>query len=227
MYFVCKLLHGEVQRLLPDKIKFDKYFDKGIEAFYDKRWDVAEKELEKAVNTPYGYIPSGSQSMSEKTNNILVAKYFLGLTRVQTADWPGARRSFEELLETGMRFEAIFDRSVNGGQHYFIISPEMVKAQIVNCHIREGRLTTALEDGLHLLQTISDAPGYWHLIAMVHYNVACVYALQGHNEKALAHLKECAAKEPAFKPYFTKDEDLKNLHDDPGFKNLTRDDLDP
>lgn len=90
MFFVCKPLHAELQRLLPDKIKFDRHFDKGIEAFYDKRWDAAEKELEKAVNTPYGYIPSNIRSLSEITNNIHVARFFLGLTRTQNADWTGA-----------------------------------------------------------------------------------------------------------------------------------------
>ncbi len=54
------------------------------------------------------------------------------------------------------------------------------------------------------------------------YNRACIYSLKGDKSKALADLQKAFELQPGLKEQAPKDEDLKALYDDEGFKKLTR-----
>jgi tetratricopeptide (TPR) repeat protein len=56
--------------------------------------------------------------------------------------------------------------------------------------------------------------------AEAHYNLACCYALQGKEEDALKSLAQAVDKGFDEWPLMEKDEDLKSLRDDSGFKEL-------
>jgi tetratricopeptide (TPR) repeat protein len=56
--------------------------------------------------------------------------------------------------------------------------------------------------------------------AEAHYNLACCYALQGKKEVALKSLAQAVDKGFDEWPHMEKDEDLKSLRDDSGFKEL-------
>jgi tetratricopeptide (TPR) repeat protein len=53
------------------------------------------------------------------------------------------------------------------------------------------------------------------------YDLACLEALQGKTDDALAHLRTALEQEPRFKDYAAKDRDLDSLRDDPRFAELT------
>jgi hypothetical protein len=52
------------------------------------------------------------------------------------------------------------------------------------------------------------------------YDRACVDALRGRTDDALAHLRESLEAQPKFKAHAAKDEDLASLRDDPRFSEL-------
>src|SRR5262245_36314960 len=52
------------------------------------------------------------------------------------------------------------------------------------------------------------------------YNAACLEALLGHNDEALASLTEALTAWPAYKELAAGDEDLASLRDDPRFQSL-------
>lgn len=54
------------------------------------------------------------------------------------------------------------------------------------------------------------------------YNRACIYALQGNRDKALANLQQAIGLNPDLKEQAPKDEDFKSLYDDEEFRKLTR-----
>jgi len=54
------------------------------------------------------------------------------------------------------------------------------------------------------------------------YNLACVYALQGKPEKALAHLESSIRLDPKLGAAAQEDLDLASLHDDTEFRMMTR-----
>lgn len=55
--------------------------------------------------------------------------------------------------------------------------------------------------------------------AGIHYNLACMEALQGHTDQAFEHLGHIV-KEPRFKENAESDSDLDSLRDDPRFATL-------
>jgi len=56
--------------------------------------------------------------------------------------------------------------------------------------------------------------------AGVRYNVACLYALEGHPEKALDYLEEAVKKGFGNKDWFARDPDLESIRDHPRFVKL-------
>jgi hypothetical protein len=76
-------------------------------------------------------------------------------------------------------------------------------------HIASGDYDTArtiLEEAL----TEKDA-------AVVHYQLACVEALAGNKERALAELQVAVDREERFREHAVKDEDFASIRDDPRF----------
>ncbi|MDX6470639.1 MAG: hypothetical protein QOF75_2442, partial [Gaiellaceae bacterium] len=53
--------------------------------------------------------------------------------------------------------------------------------------------------------------------AAVRYRLACVEALAGNKERALAELQIAVDREARFREYAAKDEDLASIRDDPRF----------
>ena len=58
-------------------------------------------------------------------------------------------------------------------------------------------------------------------LGVVHYQLACVEALAGNRERALAELELAVAKEERFRAAAAKDEDFASLRGDAGFTRLT------
>jgi hypothetical protein len=58
----------------------------------------------------------------------------------------------------------------------------------------------------------------------LHYNLACLEALQGHHDAALAALARAVELRPMFRSWARDDEDLVPLRDDPRFVALTAED---
>ena len=55
---------------------------------------------------------------------------------------------------------------------------------------------------------------------LVHYNLACRLALNGHTERALELLEVALRERPNLKDWSQQDSDLVSLHDDPRYKAL-------
>jgi quercetin dioxygenase-like cupin family protein len=55
----------------------------------------------------------------------------------------------------------------------------------------------------------------------LHYGMACVDALEGRREQALASLRKAFERRPELKQWAREDADLEALRDDPGFRALT------
>jgi tetratricopeptide (TPR) repeat protein len=80
-------------------------------------------------------------------------------------------------------------------------------------HYRNKDYATALADCRAALETHPDAP-------VVHYNVACMEALLGNTDAALASLGESLALSDRFKKNAAEDDDFAALRDDPRFQAL-------
>ena len=121
-------------------------------------------------------------------------------------DAPAQRRS-AIATEAGTTVLAIGGKpgmhEVSAWEYFFPALPAM----------REGDHDTArriLEDGL----ARTDHPA-------LHYNLACVEALAGNHERALAELELAIAAAPRFRKSAREDEDFDSLRDDPRFSALT------
>jgi quercetin dioxygenase-like cupin family protein len=57
--------------------------------------------------------------------------------------------------------------------------------------------------------------------ASLHYNLACLEALEGHSDAALSSLRRAIELKPEAAEWARDDEDLDNLRDDPGFRALS------
>jgi mannose-6-phosphate isomerase-like protein (cupin superfamily) len=80
-------------------------------------------------------------------------------------------------------------------------------------HMAAGDYDTArrlLEEGLRE-----------HDAGVVHYQLACVEALSGNKERALAELAIAVGAEDRFREHAAKDEDFASIRDDPRFAELT------
>lgn len=69
----------------------------------------------------------------------------------------------------------------------------------------------------HLLSV--DSSPEWH--GVVHYNLACHFALSGQAEAALESLVKSLDLNPSLRKWSTQDPDLASLHQDPHFAELT------
>jgi hypothetical protein len=56
--------------------------------------------------------------------------------------------------------------------------------------------------------------------ASLHYNLACLEAIQGRSDAALASLRRAVELRPEVAQWARDDEDLESLRDDPGFRSL-------
>jgi hypothetical protein len=56
--------------------------------------------------------------------------------------------------------------------------------------------------------------------AKLHYNLACLHALDGRREEALAALRRAAELDPAMRQSAADDRDFASLRDDPGFQSV-------
>jgi predicted Zn-dependent protease len=56
--------------------------------------------------------------------------------------------------------------------------------------------------------------------AMLHYNVACLNAVEGRRDEALEALAEAIRRRPKLAEWARKDDDLERLRDDPRFREL-------
>ena len=59
--------------------------------------------------------------------------------------------------------------------------------------------------------------------AMVRYNVACLYALEGNTEESLACLEEAFRRGFGNREWIMRDPDLESVREDPRFQTLMRD----
>ncbi len=73
------------------------------------------------------------------------------------------------------------------------------------------------ETAMELLRDLDTDPTWQGGFA---YNLACLNALAGHREPALAGLAEALRLRPDLKDWSQKDPDLVSLHDDPAYKAL-------
>ena len=67
----------------------------------------------------------------------------------------------------------------------------------------------------------SSDPQHVHFVASIHFNLACMYALQGKKDKAFEHLEKMyATADTLLYHYVESDADLASLRDDPRYKEL-------
>ena len=88
---------------------------------------------------------------------------------------------------------------------------------LATCYLAEGNRQKAKTLYVYLSKKIQKN----NISANGVYNLACIYALEGDKDKALAYLENAIAL--GFpKPYLNNDEDLKSLRDDKRFKELLK-----
>lgn len=85
---------------------------------------------------------------------------------------------------------------------------------------RNARSETAARwvEGLTPTLLALDGSADWH--GVVHYNLACHYALAGRGDDSLDRLAIAFRLRPSLKDWAPQDSDLKTLHEDPRFKAL-------
>lgn len=80
-----------------------------------------------------------------------------------------------------------------------------------------ARAVALYEKASHLLEPL-DSSDTWQ--GLVRYNRACIYALGGERDKALADLKEGLRLNPQLVEWSKQDPDLLPLHDDPAYEAI-------
>lgn len=87
---------------------------------------------------------------------------------------------------------------------------------LADVYTRKGLYDRGLEMDERLSKLCQEDP-------IVHYNLACSYALTGKRELAVAALQKAVQLGYDDLPHLLKDPDLKTLHNDPAFEALIRD----
>lgn len=82
------------------------------------------------------------------------------------------------------------------------------------CHKRTGRLDLAIEDLEHALE--ADASQ-----AIIHYNLACYWALAGSKKQSLAYLRRAIRIDERYRDMTADEHDFDSLRSDPEFQSLT------
>jgi len=206
-----------VEDMLPKNLSFERYLEKGVVAYDEKDWAVAEKMFEKAISLKKDYRPYPFPPGPAKT--LPTAYYLLGNARIMLDKYRQAREAFEKMIEIAPKYRSYLrleDRKV-----MFHIDTSFARAHIAFCYLREGKIDQGLEEGLEVLQIMrKEIPGAEDEIALVHYNIACAYALKGDKPNALKHIKESLNLNPSLTTKMLKDEDFKILYGDKGFEDL-------
>jgi tetratricopeptide (TPR) repeat protein len=116
-----------------------------------------------------------------------------------------------------MKFDDL-DFEIDFYERLIKTNPDYVEALIplAEAYTQKGRIHEGLEIDKRLSRLREDDP-------VVHYNLACSYALVGEKEAALAALRMAVSLGYDDWKHLVKDPDLKSLHDDAAFKALLRD----
>jgi tetratricopeptide (TPR) repeat protein len=99
-----------------------------------------------------------------------------------------------------------------------LIDPLIVSLQGL-VHARRGQAEAALECARRSLES----PGSFGHTHHVHYQVACIYAVLGDTDTAMAWLERSADNGFPCWPFFLRDPHLEGLHEKPAFKRLVAD----
>ncbi len=115
-----------------------------------------------------------------------------------------------------MKFDDL-DFEIDFYERLIKTNPDYVEALIplAEAYTQKGRIREGLEIDKRLSRLREDDP-------VVHYNLACSYALVGEKEAALAALRMAVSLGYDDWKHLIKDPDLKSLHDDAAFKALLR-----
>ncbi len=116
-----------------------------------------------------------------------------------------------------MKFDDL-DFEIDFYERLIKTNPDYVEALIplAEAYTQKGRIHEGLEIDKRLSRLREDDP-------VVHYNLACSYALVGEKEAALAALRMAVSLGYDDWKHLIKDPDLKSLHDEAAFKALLRD----
>ena len=116
-----------------------------------------------------------------------------------------------------MKFDDL-DFEIDFYERLIKTNPDYVEALIplAEAYTQKGRIHEGLEIDKRLSRLREDDP-------VVHYNLACSYALVGEKEAALAALRMAVSLGYDDWKHLVKDPDLKSLHYDAAFKALLRD----
>lgn len=83
------------------------------------------------------------------------------------------------------------------------------------CHKRSGRIDLAIES---LEEALAAEPND----ALVHYNLACYWALANSKRQTLAYLERAIELEDEYRLLVHEEPDFDTIRSDPGFQSLTR-----
>ncbi|MDH3716571.1 MAG: tetratricopeptide repeat protein [Planctomycetota bacterium] len=100
--------------------------------------------------------------------------------------------------------------------HAVELMPESVHVWLAMgwCYKRAGRLDLAI-------QSLEDALGYEPGEALLHYNLACYWSLQGDKSQALEYLSAALDMDASYRELIDDEPDFDPLRNDPDFLELT------
>ncbi len=162
------------------------------------------------------------------------ARYFHGRARFQEGDFEEAARLFGEALDVREDYQAAFfraqalealgreeearaayGRALEVVDRHLELNPDDPRAATVRAVAlcRTGRPVEGLAAAERALAVDAEDMG-------VRYNVACLYSLEGENERALDLLEQVARSGFGAREWFARDPDLDPLRDDPRFARI-------